>query len=212
MLAREALITVIDFETTGVVGSWPNEPWQMGLVLLRKGCVAPETAFDCLLRVGDRPFNPHAPGKHFQRRDEIAQAPLLRELWPELRDWLIGRPLAAHNIGTEKKIIRQAAPLHKPGPWIDTLKVARVAFPELASHTLEDTLAELRLMKRARALCPGLDAHDALFDAFGSAVLLEYFLQMPGWEEVTVEDLVHAHPEAFHRQVAGRRRKKAGSI
>ena len=206
MLAREARITIIDFETTGVVRPLPSEPWQIGMVLMENGKVIPNCFFTSLVRVGTRPFNPHAPGKHNELRAEIEQAPSLAALWPALRAWLIERPLAAHNIGTEKKIVRQWAPFHRFGPWIDTLKLVRQAYPQFASHALEDILAELKLLTQVEAMCPGLEAHDALFDAFGSGVLLEYLLQLPGWGDVTIDDLVQAHPAKFHQGVAERRR------
>jgi DNA polymerase III epsilon subunit-like protein len=206
MLARQARITVIDFETTGVVRPLPSEPWQVGMVMFNAGKVIPETSFTSLLRVGDRPFSPHAPGRHAELHAEILQASTLTELWPTLRPWLTDRPLAAHNIGTEKKIIRQLAPFHRFGPWIDTLKLVRYAYPHLASHALEDILNELDLLDRVYAMCPGLEPHDALFDAFGSGVLLEHLLQLPGWDDVTVDDLAQAHPAKFHQLVLHRKK------
>ena len=53
--------TVIDFETTGVVDGYENEPWQIGMVAFRDGKVQPEQQFDSLLRIGDRPVSAYAP-------------------------------------------------------------------------------------------------------------------------------------------------------
>ena len=39
MKAREAILTVLDFESTGAVRGWPDEPWQAGLVELSGGRV-----------------------------------------------------------------------------------------------------------------------------------------------------------------------------
>ena len=199
MLARDAAFTIIDFETTGVVDEAPSVPWQIGMVFFAGGRVRDEHQFTSLLRVGERPFNPYAPGRHAQLRNEIAAAPALCDLWPVLTGWLTDRLLVAHNAGTEKKCLGEAFPLWRCGGWIDTLALARVAYPDLPSHQLSDLLASLNLTSRTNQMCPGLEAHDALYDAFASAVLLEHFLALPGWENVTVDHLINARPESYHR-------------
>ena len=118
-----------------------------------------------------------------------AAAPAPAELWPAWRPWVAGRPLVAHNVGTERKFLRRAAPLHEFGPWIDTLKLARRVRPDLAGHALADVCRALGLAPRLRELCPGRDWHDALFDAFASALVLEHCLALPGWEDVGLDAL-----------------------
>jgi DNA polymerase III epsilon subunit-like protein len=199
LLASQAAITVIDFETTGSVEDYPDEAWQIGMVFFQGGTLRAQYQFTSLLRVGDRPFNHYAPGRHAQLRQEIASAPTLQELWPTLKHWLPGRILAAHNIGTEKKFIEGAFPLHALGPWVDTLKLARIAFPECRSHKLEDLTEELGLRSKVDSLCPGLEAHDAFYDAVACAALLEYLLQLPGWDGLSVEALLQGKADAYRR-------------
>lgn len=188
--AREAVITVLDFETTGAVRGWPVEPWQVGMVRVRGGRVVAEERREHLLRVAeDRPFNPRAPGRHARLRHELAQAPDLASLWPDLAPWVAGVPLAAHNVGTERSVLQRAAPLHRLGPWIDTLRLVRQSYPQLASAALEDVVTALQLQPRLEALCTGRAPHDALYDALACALLLEHFLALPGWEAVTVRAL-----------------------
>jgi DNA polymerase III epsilon subunit-like protein len=190
-LAREAVITVLDFETTGAVRGWPVEPWQVGMVRLRQGRVMPDEQQEYLLHVAlDRPFNPRAPGRHARLRPELAQAPDLPALWPELVPWLAAGPLAAHQIGTERSVLERAAPLHRLGPWLDTLRLTRRIYPQLRSGALENVVADLGLQARLDALCPGRAPHDALYDAVACALLLEHFLALPGWEQVTIRALV----------------------
>ncbi len=190
--ACEAAITALDFETTGSVPGWPVEPWQLGLVALRGGRVVSASRICRLLRVdAGRPFNPYAPGRHAQVRHALAAAPTLAELWPELSEvWLVGRPLAAHNVGTERTVLRRAAPLHPLGPWIDTLALARRAYSELAGYALDALIPALGLGGRLAEVCPGGAAHDAGYDACACAVLLEHLLALPGWERVTLGALV----------------------
>ena len=187
--ASQACFAVVDFETTGAVEGFPVEPWQLGIVRVRGAQVCVGEAFESLMRVGDRPFNPRAPGRHALLREALAAAPAPGALWPELAPWVTGVPLVAHNAGTERTMLNKLAPLHRLGPWIDTLLLVRRAYPGLASKALEDVVVALGLAERVRALCPGREAHDALYDAFACAAVLEHFLKLPGWERVTVEAL-----------------------
>ena len=82
------------------------------------------------------------------------------------------------------------APMHRFGVWIDTLKIARKAWPGCASYALDDLVVTLNLKPRIDGLCPGRAAHDALYDAVASAMLLEHLLSQPGWGGLTVGELV----------------------
>lgn len=187
MLIRETPLTVIDFETTGSVPGFDTEPWQVAAVVLKNGRVDPRQTFESLVRVDiNRPFNAYAPGKHHKLREEIAAAPEVYKVWRKLEGWVTGCPLAAHNVAVEKKFLRQMAPMHRFGPWIDTLTLARQAWPEAPSHKLEDLIAGLKLETRIRELCMRGDAHDALYDAVACAVLLEHLLTQPGWEQLAI--------------------------
>ncbi len=205
MRAREAVITILDFEGTGTVGRHPDEPWQLGLVQLRRGRLVAASRYTTLLHVAERPFSPHAPGRHEALRPALLKAPRLGALWPGLHLRLAGLPLAAHNVATEKRFLRGAFPMHPFGPWIDTLKLMRLAYPDLPSHKLEDLVPRLGLEARVRRLAPGGAPHDALYDAICCGALLERLLTLPGWENVELDALCRAHPRAYHRDRAARR-------
>jgi DNA polymerase III epsilon subunit-like protein len=191
--ARQARFAVIDFETTGAVTGWPVEPWQVGVVTVCAGRVEP-AGYESLLRVAeDRPFNPRAPGRHGRLRARLARAPSLPDLWPRLGPVLLAGPLAGHQVGTERSMLARAAPLHRFGPWVDTLRLVRRAYPRLASAALEDAVAALELEAPLERLCPGRAPHDALRDAFACALLLAHFLHLPGWQAITVADLAEGH-------------------
>ena len=183
-------VTVLDFESTGSLRGFENEPWQIGMVSLSNGKIDTATMFVSLIKVdANRPFNPHAPGRHDMLRDEIATAPTLTEIWPRIMPRLSNVPLCAHNVATEKKFTRAMAPLHRFGPWIDTLRIARKAWPGCPSYALEDLIVMLDVKPRVDSLCPGLQAHDALYDAVASAALLEYLLAQPGWGNISLGEL-----------------------
>ncbi|MCU0856990.1 MAG: 3'-5' exonuclease [Pontiellaceae bacterium] len=187
MLIRETTLTVLDFETTGSVPGFDAEPWQVGAVRLVNGRVDPSVVFNSLVRVDiNRPFNVYAPGKHHRLREEIAAAGEVSKVWKQLEGWVTGCPLAAHNTATEKKFLRQMAPMHQFGPWVDTLALTRRAWPKAPGHKLEDLIAGLKLGIRVRECCPDGEAHDALYDAVACAVLLEHLLTLPGWEQLAV--------------------------
>ena len=184
-------ITVLDYESTGSLSGYANEPWQIGMVSLKVGKVEAASMFESLLRVdANRPFNPHAPGRHAALRTEISVAPTPQGLWPQVKLRLTGHPLCAHNVATEKKFLRAMAPMHPFGPWIDTLRIARKVWPGCPSYALGDLIALLGLKPRIDALCSGKEAHDALYDAVASAMLLEHLLEQPGWGGVTIGELL----------------------
>ncbi len=186
----DAEITVLDYESTGALAGYANEPWQIGMVSLKGGKVDAGSMFESLLCVeANRPFNPYAPGRHAALRDEISVAPTPQQLWPQIKHRLTEYPLCAHNVATEKKFIRAMAPMHPFGPWIDTLRIARKVWPGCRSYALGDLIALLGLAPRVDALCSGKEAHDALYDAVASAMLLEHLLEQPGWGNVTIGEL-----------------------
>ena len=190
MLAVESELVALDFETTGTVDGFLNTPWQIGLVVIAQGKVVLEQAFQSLLHVpDDQPFNPYSPGRWAQLRKELSQAPEITELWPKLQSWLVGRPLVAHHVPTERGLLRQFFPLQEFGPWIDTLAIARMAYPKLSDYKLENLIPTLGLESLMQQRCPGLASHDAYYDAVACATLLESVLQAPGWNHARVAEL-----------------------
>ncbi len=179
----------LDFETTGSVPGYRNEPWQIGLAPICRGEIG-EELFDSLINVGERPFNKYAPGRHAQLRPKIAIAPTMQELWRVITPRLVGSVLVAHNVGTERSVLGTASPLHVLEPWVDTLTLSRAAWPGLPSYALEDLLAVFKLGGAVSSRCPGRAAHDALYDAVACATLLLHLLKQPGWNTVDMVDLV----------------------
>lgn len=138
----------IDFETTGYENGEKNEPWQLGLALVRDGAVVEtrEWFFGTALTPDAQP---------------------IFDQWDDFAPHLIGRRLVAHNIATERTILTRLAPLTKWGPWVDTLKLARARYPKLPSYALGYLCAMFGCVPDI----PGRTWHDALFDAVACANL-----------------------------------------
>lgn len=173
----------LDFETTGVVRGYPNEPWQLGVVTFDMPAEPGGTALEPLNVVcrewffnipADRPFSPRAPGRWAQMRGVLAAAPSFMEAWPELSEFIVGVPLVAHNAATERTILEKRTPLTRFGPWVDTLRIVRKYWPLMRSYALGDIIAVFGLKSRVDAICPGRTWHDALYDACAGAILLAH--------------------------------------
>ena len=190
MLARDADIVAIDFETTGSVRGQANLPWQIGITAVHQGRLLADCGMSRYLNVPkEHHFNPYAPGRWGEIREVLAQSPTILFAWPELSPWLTGHPLMAHNAPTERKILKDAFPIHKFGPWIDTLSMSRMAYPHLESHALSDVLDVLELTPKVEDMCPNLAPHDAYYDAVGCACLFEHIIALPAWNDVSLEYL-----------------------
>jgi len=138
----------IDFETTGYENGGTNEPWQLGLAVVRDFAVV-ETR------------------EWFFGTELTPEAETMMAQWDDWYPFLAGRRLVAHNIATERTILTRVAPLTKWGPWTDTLKLAKARYPKLPSYALGD-LCEMF------GLVPQIDGrtwHDGLYDAVACANL-----------------------------------------
>ena len=172
----------LDFETTGTVKGWPNEPWQLGFIEIGEEGPIVGSQGETYFRVdAGRPFSPRAPGRWAELRAELAVAPTFMDAWPELGARLVGVPLVAHNASTERTILEKRAPLTPFGPWVDTLRLVRTYWPLMESFALGDLIRTFGLTGQVEALCPGRTWHDALFDACAGAVLFCHIRQIIGW-------------------------------
>lgn len=145
----------IDFETTGYENGNANEPWQLGLAVVRDSEIVEtkEYFFD----VEGAPARAH-------------EADALGTLLSSFETWapdLMGRRLVAHNLACERTILTRTAPLTKWGPWTDTLKLAKARYPRLPSYALGDLCAMFGLVPQLE----GRTWHDGLYDAVACARL-----------------------------------------
>jgi len=195
-LVRHCRFTAIDFESAGASRGKTDSPVQVGLASWSAEN-GHDAAFVSYLHT-DQPIQWAARKVHGIGPEVLADAPSLLLLWPEFKRRLAGAVVVAHGKGTEKRFLR-AFPGHGFGPWIDTLLLARAAWPELPDHSLGALCEGHGLTASIQALVPGKYWHDALFDAVASLVLLAHLLETHSLDDHQVEALLQPDTSAWHK-------------
>lgn len=193
---RECRFTAIDFESAGAARGMTDSPVQIGLASWSVGGGHGD-AFVSYLRT-DAPIQWAARKVHGIGPADLADAPALLMLWPEVKRRLAGAVVVAHGKGTEKRFLR-AFPGHGFGPWVDTLLLARAAWPELPDHSLGALCEAHSLAETIATLVPGKSWHDALFDAVASLVLLEHLVETHALVGKSVDPLLRPDTSRWHQ-------------
>lgn len=192
---RDAIFTAIDFESAGTARGRTDAPVQVGLGSwqIEAGIHDPFVSFlQCEQEIT------WAAGKvHGITATDLREAPSLLSLWPTLKKHLGRGPVVAHGHGTEKRFLR-AFPGHPFAPWIDTLQLARAAWPEEKSHSLGDLCQSLGLTSFANH-APDRTWHDALYDALASLALLHHLVREFALADRPVEVLLQPDTSVWHR-------------
>ena len=179
---------VIDFESAGATRGRTDVPVQIAITLWNPGHGLGESL--CSFLSTDQKITWAAGKTHGISAADLADAPSLLSLWPEVRRLLSNRVLVAHGHGTEKRFLRNF-PGHKFGPWADTLSLARAAWPGLASFTLGDLCSDFGLVSTLDEIHPGRRWHDALYDATASALLLDHLVTTLSLSDKPLDLLLH---------------------
>ena len=141
----------LDFETTGYENGGTNEPWQLGIALVKD-------------------FQIVETKEWFFKSSFKEDAPTLIDQWEEFFPYLSGRRLVAHNIATERTILTRLAPVTQWGPWVDTMRLAKARYPRMDSYALGDLCAAFGCVPEM----PERTWHDALYDAVACARLAAF--------------------------------------
>ncbi len=186
----------IDFESAGAARGHTDAPVQIGLATWSR-VEGDGATFVSHLKT-DQPVQWTARRVHGISTTDLADAPPLATLWPVIRNHMRGAAVVAHGKGTEKRFLR-AFPGHGFGPWLDTLLLARAAWPSLPDHSLGPLCDALGLTPEVRGLVPEKSWHDALFDAAASLILLRHLIDALGLDEHPVAALTNPDTSAWHR-------------
>ena len=191
MKAREAPFAAIDFESAGTAPGLTDEPVQIAIV--HWSANLPIVALNSHL-CPTRPVTWAAQQVHGISDKQLAHAPRLVDLWPQVRSGLAGRWVVAHGAATEKRFLR-VFPFHGFGPWVDTLALTRAVYPSLPSHALGDALTALGLIEKIAFA--GFRWHDAASDAIASLILLNHLIEAGGLAEEPAEILTRPDLRAY---------------
>ncbi len=195
-LVRQCRFTAIDFESAGAARGRTDSPVQLGLA----SWSAEIGHFDPFVSYlhTDQPIQWAARKIHGIGPEQLADAPSLLSLWPDLKKRLAGAVVVAHGKGTEKRFLR-AFPGHGFGPWVDTLLIARAAWPDLPDHSLGALCGSHGLTADIQALVPGKSWHDALFDAVASLALLAFLIKNHPLADQPVATLYQPDTSRWHQ-------------
>jgi len=160
LLGQLGPIAVVDLETTGLHDDPVSEILEFGVVLLDPGRVA---TFQSLLRPG-QPLPLLIQRLTGLSDEDVADAPLLREVAPFVRDALAGRTLIAHNADFERIFLTRCVDAElEDAAYLDTQDLLALTHPDAP---------DLRLESFTRMLLGSEEQHRALDDALDTARVL----------------------------------------
>lgn len=186
--------SVIDVETTGLSAGGGDRVLEIGIAqLLEDGSI---------MAVLDTLVNPEGPVRathvHGINQEMVIEAPLFRDIVPQMDRILDGTVIAAHNASFDLGFLREEYrrsgmkfPQVKPAC---TLVMARRFLAALPSRSLESCRRHLGITDEG--------AHNALADALATAELLRYFLQEHNPETIT-EPYMSQSIESFQPDLFG---------
>ena len=186
-VAANQLYCGIDFEGSGASKTLKDAPVQIGTAFLEPNkTIIP--ALDSHINPGRR-ITSHAYRIHKIGYKEVINAPKIYSFYKDIKEASEKAIFVAHSTSTEKRYLKAAFPLLRIS-WIDTLTIARYAYPNIKSHKLENCFALTNKEEELRKLLPNKNWHDAIFDATASLLFLQHCLNLPGWEEITTLQLM----------------------
>lgn len=188
MPIRETIFAAIDFESAGEAPGMTDAPVQAGIACMRGTDLLTADFYRTYINP-QRAVTWASQRVHGITAQQLHTAPDMKSLWPEFRSRLSGAVMVAHGAGTEKRFLR-IFPFHGFGPWLDTVILARRAWPGLGDYTLEGLTHALGFRGELNELCPGLKFHDALYDAVGSLLVLRELMTGAGLLEHCFSDLL----------------------
>ncbi|MFA7232739.1 MAG: 3'-5' exonuclease [Terrimicrobiaceae bacterium] len=203
MRIAETRFAAIDFESAGSAPGRTDAPVQIAIAHLSGNAIS--EALCSYVKPGT-PVTWAARKVHGITDSMIEDAPLFLDLWPRIKSDMEGCWIVAHGAATEKRFLR-VFPFHSFGPWVDTLDLARAAYPNLSSHALGEVIRALGLERAPEIQAEGFRWHDARCDAIASLVLLRHLISVCGLADAETEVLKTAGLGLYFKNRSDKSRK-----
>ncbi len=127
--------TSIDFETAN---SERNSACSVAVVVIENGRMV--DGYDTLIKPPTMEFSAGNISIHHITPDMVQNAPTFAQIWPQIRTYLEGRIVIAHNAFFDMGVLRSCIwHYHLPKPHFSTactVQISRKVWPELPNHKL----------------------------------------------------------------------------
>ncbi|MGJ8657865.1 MAG: 3'-5' exonuclease [Akkermansiaceae bacterium] len=214
-MINQVTFTAIDFESAGTSAGSTDTPVQIGTAtwsLFNHDTAveaAPPSLSDTWMSYihTNKKITWAAQQVHGITKEQLADAPKLMLLWPEIKNRLSGSIVVAHGHGTEKRFLR-AFPAHGFGPWVDTLHLSRAAYPSLTDYSLGSICTTLQIVDEISNLSKTASPesritwHDALYDSIASIVLLKHIIHTFSLQDSPLSLLTQPNTSAWRKNKA----------
>lgn len=163
---------VVDVEGNG---RHPADIVEIALLPLQPGGGTAVDALRSWLVRPPYPITRRAASLHGIRNTDVADAAPWSAIVDIVTETLAGRLVVAHNASVERQVLTTHLPGWQPAGWLDTLRLARAVWPDLAGgHGLDNliTHADLAAQLPRPTDRPGMTRHRAGYDAWMTAALL----------------------------------------
>ena len=208
-MINQVTFTAIDFESAGTSAGSTDTPVQIGTATW--SLTDPDTSklLDSWMSYihTDKKITWAAQQVHGINKEQLADAPKLMLLWPDIKKRLNGNIVVAHGHGTEKRFLK-AFPAHGFGPWVDTLHLTRAAYPTLTDYSLGSICStlglvdEISIISKAASPQHKITWHDALYDSIASIVLLRHIIQNFSLQDSPITLLTQPNTTAWRKNRA----------
>jgi DNA polymerase-3 subunit epsilon len=132
----------LDFETANEARA---SACSIGMVEVVDGAI--RDSRHILIRPKDDYFHPLNIGIHGITWAMVRHSPTFDECWPEIQEFIGGRPVIAHNAGFDMSVLRYTFDhygMEYPEiPYLCTLFLSRLHWPEMGSYKLNDIARRL---------------------------------------------------------------------
>lgn len=155
-------------------GNTPIEPIEVSAIEFSDAAVSPARTWLCN---PGRPISPYASAIHGLRDADVAGLPPFEAHAQQILDTLKETTIVGHGVRGDMHTLVRKIPELKGTSCLDTLKLAKVAFPDFPSYRLQDLIDELGLVIEAPAGSRG--PHSAGFDAEAARRLFVHILDNP---------------------------------